>query len=63
MKVLLGANSAGLRMIERRYPLGVSHFCSWARLEEELRRSGEIKSSEKVSAFVLNDAGITIRFE
>ena len=44
-------------------PGGVVNFCSWHRLEGLLRTAGEVKPSESVKTFVIQEGGIKIVFE
>ena len=51
-----------LNSVERD-PLGITNFCSWERLIEELRASGNVKRNEDVVAFVVTDRGLDIRLK
>lgn len=42
---------------------GVVNFCSWTRLETELRESGTVKPNERVRVFVVREDGLFIYLE
>ena len=44
-----------------RDPSGLSTFMSWSRLEEVLRRDGQIRPTEELIAIKLDDRGLNLR--
>lgn len=40
---------------------GLASFCSWRRLEEVMRSGGEVRPTEDLLSYQLDDRGITIR--
>lgn len=46
-----------------RDPAGLSTFMSWERLEEVLRRDGQLRPDEKLATVVLGTRGIDFRLQ
>lgn len=60
-KVILSAT--GERIPSGKPGANVVNFCSWGRLADELRESGNIHADETVVCFEITDRGLNIYLE